>query len=136
MIPFPDIAPEIFSIQIWGLNLSLRWYALAYILGFILALWIMKICVRRPSLWANNKAPLSLEQADSFLTYLIIGVILGGRIGYILFYNLDFYISHPSQMVRVWDGGMSFHGGFLGVVFAVYFFCKKNKIPLWSGSDL
>ena len=77
MIPFPDISPEIFSIELFGINLALRWYAVSYILGFICALKLMIFFVVRKTLWASEKPPLSTDQADSFLTYLILGVIIG-----------------------------------------------------------
>ena len=113
MIPFPNISPEIFSIELFGINFALRWYAVSYILGFICALRIMKFFVVRKRLWALENPPLSTEQAESILTYLIIGVIIGGRLGYVLFYNLEYYVLNPLAIVRIWDGGMAFHGGLL-----------------------
>ena len=79
---------------------------------------------------------MTLDQADSILTYLIIGVILGGRIGYVVFYNLSFYLSQPLEIIKIWDGGMSFHGGFLGVIVAVFLYCYSNKLDLWSIADM
>ena len=136
MLPFPDISPEIFSININGVQFALRWYAVSYILGFVVAIFIMKFCVRRSSLWRHRTAPIELDQIDNLITYLIIGVILGGRLGYVFFYNADYYLSHPFDMLRVWDGGMSFHGGFLGVVIAAIFFFRYNGIPMLAGADL
>ncbi len=136
MIPFPNISPEIFSFNIGGFEVALRWYALSYILGFVLALYIMKYLLKRETLWRFKTPPMDLEQAESFLTYLIIGVIVGGRLGYVLFYNADYYFVNPGAILRVWDGGMSFHGGFLGVAIAVISFCKFNGIPLLSAADL
>ena len=84
MIPFPDISPEIFSIELFGINFALRWYAVSYILGFICALKLMKFFVVRESVCGHQKnPPFSTDQADSFLTYLILGVIIGGRLGYV-----------------------------------------------------
>ena len=136
MIPFPNISPEIFSIHLFGINFALRWYAVSYLLGFFCALKLMKFFVRREYLWVLNSPPITEEDADSFLTYLIIGVILGGRLGYVFFYNFDYYLDQPLDILRIWDGGMAFHGGFLGVVLAVIIYCSKNNIPLWSGADL
>ena len=136
MIPFPNISPEIFSIELFGMNLALRWYALSYILGFICALWLMKFFIKRKHLWVSEAPPLSEDQADSFLTYLILGVIIGGRLGYVLFYNLDYYVSNPIAILRIWDGGMAFHGGFIGVLAAVILFCLANKLLFWSAADL
>lgn len=136
MVPFPDISPEIFSVNILGFHLALRWYAVSYLMGFICAISLMKLFIRKPNLWAYNKSPMTTESADTLLTYLILGVILGGRLGYVVFYNLEYYLVNPADIVKVWDGGMAFHGGFLGVVFAVFMFCRSNGIPIWSGADL
>ena len=136
MITFPNISPEIFSISVFGFDLALRWYALSYIVGFFIAISMMKFFIRREKLWRHGTAPMDLDQADALLTYMIIGVIFGGRLGYVLFYNFAYYIENLSDVLRIWDGGMSFHGGFLGVVFAIVFYCKKNGILVWSASDL
>ena len=112
MIPFPNISPEIFSIELFGINLALRWYAVSYILGFICALRIMKFFVVRKRLWALENPPLSTDQAESFLTYLIVGVIIGGRLSYVSFYNLEYLYFKPISITDL-DGGMAFHGGFL-----------------------
>ena len=136
MVPFPDISPEVFSITIFGTNIALRWYALSYIFGFICALQIMKFFVKRQSLWSNKNPPMSAEVAESFLTYLIVGVIFGGRLGYVIFYNLDYYLEKPLDILKIWDGGMAFHGGFIGVICAVIIFCRANAIKLWSTADL
>jgi len=136
MIQFPNISPEIFSITFQGFEFSLRWYAVSYIAGFIAAIYVMRFFLKRDYLWRYRTAPMEVEQIDSFITYLILGVIIGGRVGYVLFYNLPFFLDNPVSIVRIWEGGMSFHGGFLGVVIAVYCFCKFNGIPVLSGSDL
>ena len=136
MIPFPDISPEIFSINIGTFEFALRWYAVSYILGFIAALFLMKFFLKRDRLWKHRTPPMSIDLADSFLTYLILGVIIGGRSGYVLFYNFYYYLDNPIGILRVWDGGMSFHGGFLGVCVAVVAYCRYHGIPLLSGSDL
>ncbi|MBM37761.1 MAG: prolipoprotein diacylglyceryl transferase [Woeseia sp.] len=136
MIPFPNISPEIFSFSIFGIELALRWYAISYIAGFICAIFIMKFMVIRVYLWPNKNPPMNGEQAEAFISYLILGVIVGGRLGYVLFYNLEYYLTDPISILRIWDGGMSFHGGFLGVVVAVIFFCLSNKIDLIQGADL
>ena len=136
MLTFPDISPEIFSISIGGFELALRWYAVAYILGFIFAIILMKLFVRNNKLWMHHSPPMSEDQIDSLFSYLVLGVILGGRIGYVVFYNFDHYVANPADIVRVWDGGMAFHGGFMGVVLAVFMFCRLNGLPLWSVADL
>lgn len=136
MIPFPNISPEIFSIELFGINLALRWYAVSYILGFICALKLMKFFSVRKHLWVSGNPPFSADQADTFLTYLVLGVIIGGRLGYVFFYNFEYYVMNPLAIFRVWDGGMAFHGGFIGVVVAVILFCWQNKLLLWSTADL
>ena len=87
MIPFPNISPEVFSVDLFGVKFALRWYAVSYILGFICAIKLMKMFIIRKSLWKADNPPLETDQADSLLTYLILGVIIGGRLGYVLFYN-------------------------------------------------
>ena len=136
MIPFPDISPDIFSIKLFGINLALRWYAVSYILGFFCALKLMKFFVVRKLLWPSENPPLSENQADAFLTYLILGVIIGGRLGYIFFYSFEYYAFNPLAALRIWDGGMAFHGGFIGVIASVTLFCWANKFPLWPAADL
>lgn len=135
-MPFPNLNPEIFSFEIFGFNFALRWYALSYIFGFVIALFIMKTLIKKPKLWKNNTAPLEADDADNIITYLILGVILGGRLGYVFFYNLEFYVQHPFDVLRIWDGGMSFHGGFLGVILGVYLYCRNKGLLLWSAADL
>ena len=136
MIPFPDISPEIFSIDIGGFEFALRWYAVSYIVGFICALLLMKYFLKREKLWLGSKPPMEPDLADVILTYLILGVIVGGRLGYVVFYNPEFYIENPTHIIRVWDGGMAFHGGFIGVVLSVIIYCKLNGLRLWSVADL
>ena len=87
MIPFPNISPEIFSLTILGVELALRWYALSYIVGFTCAIFIMKFMVIRVHLWLDKSPPMTGEQAESFISHLILGVIIGGRLGYVFFYN-------------------------------------------------
>ncbi|MCK4713492.1 MAG: prolipoprotein diacylglyceryl transferase [Marinosulfonomonas sp.] len=135
IIPFPGIGNEIFSIDIGGFSFALRWYALAYIVGIIIGYRIVLRAVRTPRLWRDN-APMDAELTEAFLTWAIIGIIIGGRLGYVLFYNPSFYMQNPADILRVWDGGMSFHGGFMGVVSAGLLFCWKHKIKMLPFGDL
>ena len=121
---------------LFGFDLSLRWYALSYVVGFIIASAVMKFFVHRKNLWVRSAPPMDKEQVDSLLTYMIIGVILGGRMGYVLFYNFEYYLENLVEVVQVWDGGMAFHGGFIGVVFAAYFYFSYHGISTLSGADL
>ena len=127
MIPFPDITPEIFTIHLFGMAFSLRWYALAYLVGLILGWRILVWLMRRPALW-GDRAPMRPEQAEELLTWVVLGVVLGGRLGFILFYEPGYYLSNPGQILQLWNGGMSFHGGFLGVVLAAWLYCRKHAI--------
>ncbi|NEY90750.1 prolipoprotein diacylglyceryl transferase [Tabrizicola oligotrophica] len=134
-IPFPDISPEIFTIDIGPVSFALRWYALAYIVGLIAGWKLIVRMVKTPRLWPGA-APASPEQIERLLTWVILGVILGGRLGYVLFYDLAGFAADPARILRVWEGGMSFHGGFLGVVVAGLLFCRREKIAMLPMADL
>ena len=135
VIPFPDISPEIFTIPVGGFSFSLRWYALAYIAGLLIAWRMIVAMVRAPRLWSGD-APISAGQIEDLLTWVILGVVLGGRLGYVLFYQPAYYLANPLQIPVVWEGGMSFHGGLLGVITAGLIFCRKYGLPAWSVADL
>jgi phosphatidylglycerol:prolipoprotein diacylglycerol transferase len=134
-IPFPDISPEVFSIPVYGITLSLRWYALAYIAGLVVGLRMIVAAVRTPRLWPGAP-PMTADQAEGLLTWVIVGVILGGRLGFVLFYQPGYYLANPLDIVKVWQGGMAFHGGFLGVVAAGVWFCRREGIALPNAADL
>ena len=134
MIPFPNISPEIFTLHLFGLSLSLRWYALAYLVGLIVGWRILVGLMKRPALW-GDEAPMRPAQAEELLTWVILGVVLGGRLGFVLFYEPGYYLANPSQIPVIWRGGMSFHGGFLGVVLASWWFCRRNGIPVLRLAD-
>ena len=135
MIAFPDISPNVFSVDLFGHELALRWYALAYIIGLLWGWWIVVRAVRTSDLWAD-RPPMVPEQVERLLTWMILGVVLGGRLGYVLFYDFSSYVQDPSQIFKVWQGGMSFHGGFAGVVVAGIWFSRREKIPMLSMGDL
>lgn len=135
MIPFPDISPVIFDFEVFGFTIALRWYALAYIVGLLIGWWLVTRAVKTASLW-SGPAPMSGEQVERLLTWVIFGVILGGRIGYVLFYDPAIIVEDPLGILRVWDGGMSFHGGFTGVIVAGLIFCRMERIPLLPAADL
>lgn len=136
LIPFPDISPDIFSISLFGMTFALRWYALAYIVG-ILAGWRLVLrAANTPRLWLNEQPVMTGEQIEDLLTWVILGVILGGRLGYVLFYQPAYYLSNPAQILQVWQGGMSFHGGALGVIVAALIYTMRHKIPRISAGDL
>lgn len=134
-IPFPDISNEVFSIELFGAHLALRWYALAYLAGLLAGFWVIRRLMRRPALWPGDRAPMAAERTDDLLTAIILGVILGGRLGFVLFYQPLHYLFHPLDIVKVWEGGMSFHGGFLGVLLAGLWFARRNAVPAAQLSD-
>lgn len=134
-IPFPDISPEIVSFEVLGTTFALRWYALAYITGLLIGWRLVLRMIAVPRLWLPGP-PLDAEQVERLLTWVILGVIFGGRLGFVLFYQPDYYLSHPLEIVKVWEGGMSFHGGFLGVAIAMLAFCLKERAPILSVADL
>jgi phosphatidylglycerol:prolipoprotein diacylglycerol transferase len=113
----------------------LRWYALAYIAGILLGWLYARAIIRRESLW-GGPAPLTVADFDDFVLWVTLGVILGGRIGYVLFYNPGHFAAHPAEIVQLWKGGMSFHGGFIGVVVAVILFARRRGIALLSLGDV
>jgi len=125
-IPFPAIDPVAVSVG----PIAIRWYALAYLAGFILG-W--RYCL---SLARANPGRPAPDDYDEFLTWAVIGVILGGRLGYVLFYNLPYYLQDPLEALAVWHGGMSFHGGVLGVVAAILLFCWRRGLSPFSFADL
>lgn len=136
MIPFPNISPEIFSINLFGFELALRWYALAYIAGILIGWRLSVMTVKAARLWLNDKPVMTPAQIEDLLTWLILGVILGGRLGYVLFYQPSYYLQNPQEILFVWQGGMAFHGGLLGVIVAGLIFTTRYKIPKLSAADV
>lgn len=134
-IPFPDLSPELFSIQIGTFHFALRWYALAYIAGILLGWKLAERMVRVPRLWAGTP-PMTPDQVERLLTAVILGIIIGGRLGFVLFYQPGYYLANPSHILRVWEGGMSFHGGFLGTVVGGLWVCRREKIPMLPTADI
>lgn len=136
LIPFPNISPEIFSISVYGFELALRWYALAYIAGILIG-WRMVVMTAKTSrLWIKNQPVMTPTQIEDLLTWVIISVIFGGRLGYVLFYQPSYYLQNPSEILYVWQGGMAFHGGLLGVITAGLIFTTRYKIPKLSAADI
>jgi phosphatidylglycerol:prolipoprotein diacylglycerol transferase len=130
-IAFPVFNPIAISLG----PIAIRWYALAYIGGIVLGWIYARSLIRKERLW-GGPAPITLLQMDDFILWVTVGIILGGRTGYVLFYNLPFFIQHPAEIFELWKGGMSFHGGFLGCVAAVILFCRSNKLPILSLGDI
>lgn len=130
-LPFPDIDPVLVSIG----PFAIRWYALSYIAGILLGWVYVRHLIRKTRLWPG-KPPLTLTDYDDFVVWVTFGIILGGRIGYVLFYNPAHFAAHPAEILQVWTGGMSFHGGFSGCVLAVLLFAWKRNIPVLTLGDL
>ncbi len=126
MISYPHINPIIFRIG----PLQVRWYGLMYVLGFIAAYWLARYQARKFR-WSKME-----EHLDNLNLTIILGVILGGRLGYVLFYNLNFYLHHPLEIFATWQGGMSFHGGCIGVLLAGLYYCHRHKLDYWKTADL
>jgi phosphatidylglycerol:prolipoprotein diacylglycerol transferase len=131
VLPFPAFNPVLVSFG----PFAVRWYALAYICGILLGWLYVRTLIANERLW-GGRAPLTVTDYDDFILWVTLGIILGGRTGYVLFYNFDFFTAHPSEILQVWKGGMSFHGGFLGCVLAVILFALKRHIPILSLGDV
>ena len=131
-LPFPDIDPVLIAIG----PLGIHWYGLGYVVGILFAWWYSRKLASTPRLWANDSAPMKPEDLDDFVVWAAVGVVAGGRIGYILFYDFARYIANPLDMVAIWQGGMSFHGGLLGVTLAMILFARRRGIPTWSLFDV
>ncbi|MEO5807342.1 prolipoprotein diacylglyceryl transferase [Devosia sp.] len=131
-MPFPDISPIAFAIG----PFSVRWYALAYLAGVGLgALYGYRLLAKK-SLWADNAPPFAAPDIFDFAFWAVVGIVLGGRTGYVLFYNLPIYLAHPLEIFAVWDGGMSYHGGMAGLMIAVMLFTRSKGGNLLSSLDL
>ena len=130
-IAFPVFDPNAITIG----PFAIRWYALAYIGGIVLGWIYARSLIKNERLW-GGPAPITLPQMDDFILWVTLGIILGGRTGYVLFYNLPLFMAHPVEIFELWKGGMSFHGGFLGCVAAVILFCRRNDIPILSLGDI
>jgi len=141
-LKFPEWSPALFSIDFGFIGLGefhLRWYAIGYIAGIAGAWWYGSQLLKRPALW-KDQPPLSQDGLDDLMFWIIIGIILGGRLGYILFYmvpyQMDVLAADPLTVLRIWDGGMAFHGGILGVALVLWFFAAKRGVPLLSVGDI
>src|SRR6201996_8529198 len=153
ILPYPKLDPV--ALHIWG-PLVIRWYALAYVVGLMLGWWGVLLLLRRRTLWAappfNGKPPATEDQVGDLVVWMTFGVIIGGRLGWDLIYGVvlcsispyaDFcrglpmeFLTNPVKIIAAWEGGMSFHGGLLGVIIALWLFCYRQKLSLLSIADL
>ena len=127
--------PEIDPVALQLGPLPIRWYALAYIAGLILGWAYARVLVQRAELWGTVPRP-SVASLDDLLVYAALGVVVGGRLGYVLFYNPEFYLAYPGEIVAVWKGGMSFHGGLAGAALGIYLFARRQNVPVLAVADL
>jgi phosphatidylglycerol:prolipoprotein diacylglycerol transferase len=126
VLPNPDIDPVLIKLG----PIAIRWYGLMYVLGLIAAFFMIKARA------AQRQVALTLDDLHDLILYAAIGVILGGRLGYTLFYNLPYYLDHPAKLLAIWEGGMSFHGGLIGVMVAVWVFCRRKGYAFYTIADL
>lgn len=132
ILPFPEIDPVIFQIG----PLAVHWYGLAYVAGILIGWFYARRLAMNAALWRDNAPAITLAQLDDFLLWAAGGIVLGGRIGYILFYDLGSVLANPIRAVEIWNGGMSFHGGLLGTTLAMIIFARRNGIAIWSLFDI
>jgi phosphatidylglycerol:prolipoprotein diacylglycerol transferase len=153
VIPFPHIDPV--AVHIYG-PIAIRWYALSYIAGVLVGWWFTVVMLRQKSLWTNppfkGKPPATEEQIGDLVVWATLGVILGGRLGWDIFYGVLLcshspggaychglpmeFLTNPIRLIAAWDGGMSFHGGVIGVVLAIWLFCRRRKLSFFMIGDL
>ena len=137
-LKFPEFSPFVFSIG----GFPLRWYAVSYILGLIISFSYAGLLVKRPHLYGLPKSPVSKDDMDDIFTWSLIGIILGGRLGYLLFYTLSTasgraaVAADPLSLLKIWDGGLSFHGGFIGVCLVILIVSRIRKVPLLAFADM
>lgn len=132
IMPFPNIDPVAISIG----PVDIRWYGLGYVVSILLGWWYARKIASTPRLWANDAPAMTVTDLDDFLLWAAIGIVVGGRVGFILFYDLPLYLADPSLMLQIWKGGMSFHGGLAGTTIAMILFARKRGISTWSLFDV
>ncbi len=131
LIPYPSIDPVLVELG----PVPIRWYALAYIVGLVLGWAYARLLVAKPALWGASPRP-EPEEIDDLLVYAAVGVVLGGRLGYVLFYNLPYYLDQPAEILAVWKGGMAFHGGFLGATLALFVLAWRRHCSALALADI
>ncbi|HEY5818129.1 MAG TPA: prolipoprotein diacylglyceryl transferase [Mesorhizobium sp.] len=137
-LPFPNINPVLVEFgPFFGFGpLKIHWYGVGYVVGILFGWWYAQRLLTNAKLWRDGKAPFGPELIDDLLVYAALGIVLGGRIGYILFYNLQHYLANPLEMLALQDGGMSFHGGFLGCTLAMILLARSRGVSVWSLFDV
>ena len=131
-MPFPNIDPVLISIG----PLAVHWYGLAYVAGILIGWRYARVLANNQRLWAPGKSAMTVNDIDDFLLWAALGIVLGGRVGYILFYDFGAFAANPLRILQIWNGGMSFHGGLLGTILAMIFFARKRGIRVFSLFDV
>lgn len=131
-IPFPNIDPVALQIG----PVAIKWYGLAYLAGLLLGWLYIRRLLSEAYLWADNKPPFRQAQVDDLLLYITAGVVLGGRLGFVIFYEPSYYLANPQDIIAVWKGGMAFHGALVGCIIAIWAFARRNGVSPWSTGDL
>ncbi len=132
IMPFPNIDPVAFNLG----PLPIHWYGIAYVIGIMLGWYYARKVSLTDRLWPRNASPVTPVHLDDFIVWAAAGIILGGRIGYILFYDMAAVVENPVRALQIWNGGMSFHGGLIGTTIAMILFARRNAIPVWSMFDI
>ncbi len=131
LLPFPEIDPVAFSLG----PIAVHWYGLAYVVGILCGWYYARQIARRDHLWPHDRSPITAAHLDDFMVWVAVGIVLGGRLGYILFYDFAAIAQNPIRAIEIWNGGMSFHGGFVGAILAIILFSRRNGIPVLSMLD-
>ena len=135
VIPFPDISPYVIPFPVAGWQVPLRWYALAYILGIVAGWRLSVLALRRPHLWAGSRPPMTPPALEALLSWIILGIIAGGRLGYVVLYRPSYFLQNPLEIPAIWQGGMSFHGGLIGVTIAILVWTARAGLSLGGVAD-
>lgn len=131
-IPFPNLDPVALEIG----SLSIKWYGLAYLVGLLIGWYYVRRLLSQDSLWPDGKAPFTPAKVDDLLIYITVGVILGGRLGFVCLYEPDYYLAHPLEVFQIWRGGMAFHGALIGSALAIVLFARHHNVSALSTMDL